>query len=69
MCSDTFLPPWKVSDYFGFQYMRDIDANERGHNTDFLFGMAVKWDVNAARYGTSGEPLTGSAAARLRGQW
>jgi hypothetical protein len=28
--SDTFLPPGKVSDYFGFQYMRDIDANEGG---------------------------------------
>ena len=28
---DTFLPPGKVSDYFGFQYMRDIDAKEGGH--------------------------------------
>ena len=27
---DTFLPPGKVSDYFGFQYMRDIDAKEGG---------------------------------------
>ena len=27
---DTFLPPGKVSDYFGFQYMRDIDANGGG---------------------------------------
>lgn len=34
--ADTFLPPGKVSDYFGFQYMRDIDAGERGHNTSFL---------------------------------
>ena len=34
--SDTFLPPGKVSDYFGFQYMRDIDASVGGHNTDFL---------------------------------
>ena len=33
---DTFLPPGKVSDYFGFQYMRDIDAREGGHNTSFL---------------------------------
>jgi hypothetical protein len=33
---DTFLPPGKVSDYFGFQYMRDIDAAEGGHNTSFL---------------------------------
>jgi len=38
--SDTFLPPGKVSDYFGFQYMRDIDANEGGHNTSFLTRIA-----------------------------
>jgi hypothetical protein len=37
---DTFLPPGKVSDYFGFQYMRDIDAGERGHNTSFLTQIA-----------------------------
>lgn len=38
--SDTFLPPGKVSDYFGFQYMRDIDAREGGHNTSFLTRIA-----------------------------
>ena len=37
---DTFLPPGKVSDYFGFQYMRDIDAQEGGHNTSFLTRIA-----------------------------
>lgn len=37
---DTFLPPGKVSDYFGFQYMRDIDAAEGGHNTNFLTRIA-----------------------------
>ena len=37
---DTFLPPGKVSDYFGFQYMRDIDASEGGHNTSFLTRIA-----------------------------
>ena len=39
--SDTFLPPGKVSDYFGFQYMRDIDAKEGGHNTSFLTRIAL----------------------------
>jgi len=34
--ADTFLPPGKVSDYFGFQYMRDVDAGGLGHNTSFL---------------------------------
>jgi len=37
---DTFLPPGKVSDYFGFQFMRDIDAKEGGHNTSFLTRIA-----------------------------
>lgn len=37
---DTFLPPGKVSDYFGFQYMRDIDARQGGHNTSFLTRIA-----------------------------
>ena len=32
----TFLPPGKVCDFFGFQYMRDIDAAEKGHNPMFL---------------------------------
>jgi Spy/CpxP family protein refolding chaperone len=32
----TFLPPGKVCDFFGFQYMRDIDAAETGHNPKFL---------------------------------
>ena len=33
---DTFLPPGKVTDFFGFQYMRDNDQNELGHNTSFV---------------------------------
>ena len=37
---DTFLPPGKVSDFFGFQYMRDIDAAGAGHNTSFLTRIA-----------------------------
>lgn len=37
---DSFLPPGKVSDYFGFQYMRDIDVREGGHNTNFLTRIA-----------------------------
>jgi hypothetical protein len=40
LCSSTFLPPGKVSDYFGFQYMRDIDTGAGGHNTDFLTRIA-----------------------------
>jgi hypothetical protein len=32
----TFIPPGKVCDFFGFQYMRDIDATQKGHNPKFL---------------------------------
>ena len=34
--ASTFMPPGKVCDYFGFQYMRDIDAAGKGHNPMFL---------------------------------
>lgn len=33
---NTFLPPGKVADFSGFQYMRDVDRNELGHNTSFV---------------------------------
>ncbi len=38
--ADTFLPPGKAADYFGFQYMRDIDVREAGHNMMFLGNIA-----------------------------
>ncbi len=43
LCSDTFFPPGKVSDFFGFQYLRDNDSDEMGHNTDFAhtIGLSV----------------------------
>lgn len=34
--ADCFFPPGKLADFFGFQYMRDNDENQLGHNTDFL---------------------------------
>lgn len=38
--ANTFLPPGKVCDYFGFQYMRDVEPKGGGHNTDFLTRIA-----------------------------
>lgn len=38
--ADTFLPPGKIADYFGFQYLRDIDAASGGHNPSFLTRIA-----------------------------
>jgi hypothetical protein len=34
--SDSFFPPGKVADFWGFQYLRDNDPSRMGHNTDFL---------------------------------
>lgn len=36
LCSDSFLPPGKVADFSGFQYLRDTDPTNMGHNTDFV---------------------------------
>ena len=33
--AQSFFPPGKVADYFGFQYLRDNDPDSMGHNTDF----------------------------------
>ena len=38
--ADTFFPPGKVADFFGFQYMRDVDTAGYGHNTLFLSRIA-----------------------------
>jgi hypothetical protein len=34
--SQSFLPPGKVADYSGFQYFRDNDPTNLGHNTSFV---------------------------------
>jgi hypothetical protein len=39
--SDSFFPPGKVADFWGFQYLRDNDPSEMGHNTDFLTSAAL----------------------------
>ena len=39
-CSDSFLPPGKVADFFGFQHLRDVTANGKGHDTDFVTNAA-----------------------------
>lgn len=34
--AQSFLPPGKVADFSGFQYLRDNDPTKMGHNTDFV---------------------------------
>ena len=38
--SDSFFPPGKVADFWGFQYLRDNDPSGMGHNTSFLTSAA-----------------------------
>ncbi len=35
-CADSFLPPGKVADFFGFQSMRDNTPDGAGHRGEFL---------------------------------
>ncbi len=39
--SDSFFPPGKVADFWGFQYLRDNDPSEMGHAGDFLTSAAM----------------------------
>lgn len=39
--ADSFFPPGKVADWWGFQYLRDNDPSGMGHNTDFLTKAAL----------------------------
>ncbi len=38
--AQSFYPPGKVADYTGFQYLRDNDPDNMGHNTSFLTRVA-----------------------------
>lgn len=38
--AQSFFPPGKVADYTGFQYLRDNDSDNMGHNTSFLTRVA-----------------------------
>ena len=38
--AQSFFPPGKVADYWGFQYLRDNDPSGMGHNTSFLTRVA-----------------------------
>jgi hypothetical protein len=39
-CADSFIPPGKVADFFGYQYLRDATPDGMGHNTDFVTNSA-----------------------------
>ena len=39
--ADSFFPPGKVADFWGFQYLRDNDPSQMGHAGDFLTSAAL----------------------------
>lgn len=39
--ADSFFPPGKVADFWGFQFLRDNDPSEMGHAGDFLTSAAM----------------------------
>ena len=39
--ADSFFPPGKVADFWGFQYLRDNDPSQMGHAGDFLTSAAM----------------------------
>jgi hypothetical protein len=53
LCCDSFLPPGKLADFFGFQYLRDTTQTGQGHSTDFLTNCAdnVLWVLNDTQKG------------------
>lgn len=63
----TFIPPGKVCDFFGFQYMRDIDVAQTGHNPMFLNRVAanVLFTLNAQQRAMF-EQLARKQAPQLR---
>lgn len=40
LCTDSFIPPGKVADFFGYQYLRDVTQEGQGHSTDFVTNSA-----------------------------
>lgn len=44
--ADSFFPPGKVADFWGFQYLRDNDPSQMGHNPLFLTSAAFNmWSI------------------------
>ncbi|MCP4138863.1 MAG: hypothetical protein GY755_00975 [Chloroflexi bacterium] len=44
--SNSFFPPGKVADFWGFQYLRDNDPSQMGHSGDFLTRAAMNTFYN-----------------------
>jgi hypothetical protein len=49
--AQSFYPPGKVADYTGFQFLRDNDPDNMGHNTSFLTRVAnnVIYNLSASQ--------------------
>jgi len=59
--ADSFFPPGKVADFWGFQYLRDNDPSGMGHNPLFLTSAAFNmWNVLTAEQRTQLKTLANS---------
>lgn len=72
--ASSFIPPGKVADFFGFQFMRDVDAAGKGHSPQFLDRVAgnVLSSLDASQLGmfrteavSEAEQMRGLALRRL----
>lgn len=63
--SQSFFPPGKVADYTGFQYLRDNDPDNMGHNTSFLTRVAnnVIFVLNDAQFANLKDLAVGQMAS------
>ena len=61
--AQSFFPPGKVADYWGFQYLRDNDPDGMGHNTSFL--TKVAYNVLSVLNDSQLEMLTTLASSQV----
>ena len=64
--ADSFFPPGKVADFWGFQYLRDNDPSQMGHNTDFLTRASIEHAGGADRRRSASSSITLAQAPRSR---
>jgi Spy/CpxP family protein refolding chaperone len=60
--ADSFFPPGKVADYWGFQFLRDNDPSQMGHAGEFLTSAAM----NMLNILTAGERAQLTALAKTQ---
>ncbi len=64
--ADSFFPPGKVADFWGFQYLRDNDPSQMGHNPLFLTSAAFNmWNILTAEQKAQLKTLANSQVSSI----